>query len=256
MKKILLASAVFFLSGSLFANLNNGGGGGGSGGSGSGTVSAGTAGNIPQYTGSTTVGPSNFSQNSDGSFGIGGSTYSAISTTFSSIQVFVSSPSTKVSVVLSSTSYLPTFQLVTVATGSNSTAGVSAIPGISYAVTSGSTIYFDADMFYVTAATDTGIAFTLNGPVNSTITFCGMTAQGANIDGTDVLAEECQVAFNAIVNNANVPTAQPGAPHIFKLWGVLVAAADGTLDLLFRSETNGSTATINQGSLIRYWSVH
>lgn len=120
------------------------------------------------------------------------------------------------------------------------------ITDLSVAVTNGVTVRFHGHIIYTSAATTTGLGLAATGPAASpfaynysvpltTNTFFG----GGNTGG----AGSCSTA--SVSNAATGNTAQ--------IDGVITPTANGTLQLTFASEVNGSAIVIKTGSTLEWW---
>lgn len=246
MRRGILFVFGFLLSSTCFANLINGGSGGG-GAAGSGTISAGTSGQVPQYTAGTTIGPSNFYQNSDGSFGLSGSTFAAITSTFSTIQVSVSSPVPVNVVTFSTFSSLPDCLQVVVDSQTSVSPGVASLPETIYSLAANSTYYIEASLVYQSAAATTGLVVAWDVPNDSTMTFTtGMPT--SNTDGTAAMFWGTAVLDTEQVINANTPVASTS--YEAKIWGHVYTITAGSFVQQYGTEVNGSVVKIKAGSRV------
>ena len=196
-----------------------------------------------------------------GQYTTSGSSESVISSTFSRIQLYVNSSTSNIKsgdnpVNISSYTFIQEFQTVTSDTSTSVLANNVAMPGIGYSVLAGSTYYVDAFVYFVDAATTTGLSLMLDGPAGSTVAYSGWSPVAQTNPGTDNLGENSCTVWLCKVTSANslTPAISPSF-NTMHLEGFVAIGADGTLSLKFTTEANGSSVTIRRGSLVRYWKV-
>jgi hypothetical protein len=124
----------------------------------------------------------------------------------------------------------------------------STITPLNFSVVAGRRYRIEAILMFRTAATGTGIAFTANTTNTAAGTFSLLTQIPQAGDGTGSTFSGTINAFNDIVTSTAVAVAN--ANYIATINGVFVATASGTVALQFRSEVNGSTVTLANGSNI------
>ena len=130
-------------------------------------------------------------------------------------------------------------------------AGVSFANGLSFAITSGVTYYYEFKVLFGSSVTSTGVRLGLSyGAVNygsayvsipiglsgSASTFEGLiTASGTNITGTAV----------AVINTY----------YLADMFGVINSSSDTTLNLMMGSEIAGTTIAVRAGSIGRLFTI-
>lgn len=118
--------------------------------------------------------------------------------------------------------------------------------GMSFAVTSGTTYRFRATIIYTSAATGTGIGLAATGPAASIFAYnfsSALTTKTTGGGGGSAGTGGCTAN--------SVSAAATGNSAVIE--GVITPTANGTVQLRFASELNGSAVTIKSGSLLEWW---
>ncbi|HEX7484392.1 MAG TPA: hypothetical protein VF281_04565 [Candidatus Saccharimonadales bacterium] len=127
-------------------------------------------------------------------------------------------------------------------TGANTIADVT---GLSFAVTSGVTYHFSALINYTAAATTTGSIWTVNGPAATTISYTAKNTLTATTETTNfATAYDTPATANATSLTAG---------NIATIEGIVTPSANGTLQIRFATEVNGSAITAKAGSTLTWW---
>ncbi|QQS20431.1 right-handed parallel beta-helix repeat-containing protein [Candidatus Saccharibacteria bacterium] len=132
-------------------------------------------------------------------------------------------------------------------TNNNATANTIAnVTGLSFAVTSGRTYRFHANIVYTAAATTTGSRWSVNGPATSLLSY-------ATRYGTTAATEAFTYASaydNPAASNTDSPST---AGNTAIIEGIVTPSAGGTLTVRFASEVSSSAIVAKAGSTIEWW---
>jgi hypothetical protein len=159
---------------------------------------------------------------------------------------------TSVSTVSASgTSWIESVSTADQATTSSAT--FTTISQLNFAVVAGSRYRLEYLIMFRTAATTTGIGFTMNTIDTAAGTFSLSVSMPQGADAANQTFGGTINSFGDTVVSPSVQTAN--ANFIAIIGGVFVASASGTIALQFRSEVNGSQVTVAAGSsgLRREW---
>jgi hypothetical protein len=133
-------------------------------------------------------------------------------------------------------------------TNSNGTANtMQDVTGLSFAVVSGETYWFEFYIKYTAAATTTGSRWAINGPTFSSLYYTGqwsLTATSVTINGGN-LAYDQPTASNAT-------SAQTTGGNVAWLTGFVTPTANGTVVARFASEVASSAIVAKAGSVCRW----
>lgn len=128
----------------------------------------------------------------------------------------------------------------------NSNATPTDIAGLAIPVVNGRRYMVRALVPHQSAATTTGIGFTWSGPSMTSAVWGVQIQQGAA--GTDQQFTSVATALGTVLVSASA-IAQ-NTTYLAVIDGVFLAAADGTLQLRFRSEVNGSQVSVLNGAAL------
>jgi trimeric autotransporter adhesin len=159
---------------------------------------------------------------------------------------------TSVSTVSASgTSWIESVSTADQATTSSAT--FTTISQLNFAVVAGRRYRLEYLIMFRTAATTTGIGFTMNTIDTAAGTFSLSVSMPQGADAANQTFGGTINAFGDTVVSPSVQTAN--ANFIATIGGVFVASTSGTIALQFRSEVNGSQVTVASGSsgLRREW---
>lgn len=123
-------------------------------------------------------------------------------------------------------------------------AAFADVTGLTMAVVVGS-YQFEAELWYTTAATTTGIAAAMNGPTTSVLSYTVLQ------NGATATALQWQVltSYNSGSATANVTS----GTGFIRIKGCATFTAAGTLAVRFKSEVDGSQVNILEGSFLRVY---
>jgi hypothetical protein len=122
---------------------------------------------------------------------------------------------------------------------------ITDVTGLSFAVTSGVTYHFSALINYTAAATTTGSIWTVNGPAATTLSYTAKNTLTATTETTNFAT-----AYDTPAT-ANVTSLTVG--NIATIEGIVTPSANGTLQIRFATEVNGSAITAKAGSTLTWW---
>lgn len=134
-------------------------------------------------------------------------------------------------------------------TNNNAVANTIAdVTGLSFAVTSGNTYYFEFVIPYTSAATTTGSRWSINGPGSPTL--------------LNYRSEYTLTATTTTVNSAtayDIPAASNAtsltAGNVATIWGIIKPSSNGTVIARFASEVSSSAVVAKAGAILRYMQV-
>ena len=138
----------------------------------------------------------------------------------------------------------PTLVKTTVPLYSSSNVTFTNITELTKTCVAGKTYRFEIWLAYISAATATGIAVSMNIP-------SGIIA--ANASGL-VAANGTAAAYHGYIGYTNQPVILSGTPstsynHLVKIDGIFICSGAGVMYPQFRSEVNGSQITVIEGSM-------
>ncbi|QQS17909.1 hypothetical protein IPL68_04590 [Candidatus Saccharibacteria bacterium] len=132
-------------------------------------------------------------------------------------------------------------------TNNNATANTIAdVTGLSFAVTSGKTYRFRANVAYTAAATTTGSRWSVNGPANTLLTYTSRYGITATTETVNYLAAYDSPA----ASNSDSPATGGNTATIE---GIVTPSANGTVIIRFASEVSSSAIVAKAGSTIEWW---
>lgn len=134
-------------------------------------------------------------------------------------------------------------------TNNNASANTIAdVTGLSFAVTSGNTYWFEFVIPYTAAATTTGSRWSINGPGSPTLLHY---RSEYTLTATSVTVN-CATAYDIpAASNATSLT----AGNIATIWGVIKPSSNGTVIARFASEVSSSAIVAKAGATLRYMQV-
>jgi hypothetical protein len=140
---------------------------------------------------------------------------------------------------------LNTVVLAADVTNNNGSANTIAdVTGLSFAVVSGETYWFEFVIAYTAAATTTGSRWAINGPTTTLLNY---------------RSEYTLTATSTTVNSAtayDIPAAASAssltAGNVATIWGIIKPSADGTVIARFASEISASAIVAKAGSTLRW----
>lgn len=131
----------------------------------------------------------------------------------------------------------------------NATANTIAdVTGLSFAVTAGSTYWFEFIIPYTSAATTTGSRWAINGPAAPTLLAyrSEYTLTATSITNNSATAYDIPAAASASsLTSGNIAT----------IWGLIKPSSNGTVIARFASEVSGSAITAKAGATLRWIQV-
>ena len=122
---------------------------------------------------------------------------------------------------------------------------ITDVTGLSFPVTAGVTYHFSALINYTAAATTTGSIWTVNGPAATTLSYTTKNTLTATTESTNFAS-----AYNTPAT-ANATSLTVG--NIATIEGIVTPSANGTLQVRFATEVNGSAITAKAGSTLTWW---
>lgn len=140
------------------------------------------------------------------------------------------------------------YELILGSTVANSGNNVFAdITGLTFAVTSGLTYGFRAQIIYTSAATTTGARFSVNGPSITRLFYVARWTLTATSMNAEVVASTYDQGTASATSSAGA--------NIAIIEGTVTPSASGTFAMRFANEVNASAITCQPGSHLRYWFV-
>lgn len=122
---------------------------------------------------------------------------------------------------------------------------------MSFPVTSGKMVGYDASLIFRTAAATTGLRFGATVPAFTVMAGTGEVPVAAG--GVGGVYHSYLTASGVSITGTGVPLA--GVDYMARLRGVLLPSATGFLTFQFASEINASRVTIRAGSHARLWAI-
>lgn len=120
------------------------------------------------------------------------------------------------------------------------------VAGLSFAVKNGKRYWFEFRVLYRAAATTTGLALSLTVPTFTKFGAVVTVPTSVAADGTaNIYRGDITASADQVIGTGTPAT---GSDYVGEVRGILVPSADGTLQLAYASEVNGSAVTIAQGS--------
>lgn len=135
----------------------------------------------------------------------------------------------------------------------NSGITVSEVPNLKIDVVSGRNYQIEANLRFRSAAVGTGIGLTMNSSDGATGTIAGSVNIPQAIDSTTSIYSGAITSLGDLVLSTSVPAAN--IDYLAVIVAQFTCTGSGTIAPFFRSETNGTTVTIQIGSNIiaREW---
>jgi len=125
---------------------------------------------------------------------------------------------------------------------------IADVTGLSFAVTSGQTYWFEFVIPYTSAATTTGSRWSINGPAAPTL--------------LNYRSEYTLAATTTTINSATAYDTPSGASasslttgNVATIWGIIKPSQDGTVIARFASEISGSAITAKAGATVRWMRI-
>jgi hypothetical protein len=128
----------------------------------------------------------------------------------------------------------------------NSTTTYADVTGLSFAVVSGETYWFQASVLYDAAATTTGSKWSINGPASPT-----RVAFKYSVSLTTTTTTDGNANFYDLPTASNATSAYTNA-NVALLEGFITPSASGTVTVRFGSEVAASAITVKAGSILRW----
>ena len=137
----------------------------------------------------------------------------------------------------------------------NSTNVLANVGLLGFVVAAGETAYFEFDAIFRTAATQTGVAFAVSGPANSSIV-CERNIPTSGAAAANVINTQ-QASGDDATNTATTSIDAANTDRLANVRGIVRAGPNpgdgGLVRLRFRSEVNNSAVTVRGGSFVRAW---
>lgn len=122
------------------------------------------------------------------------------------------------------------------------------ITGLSFAVTSGKTYYFEMFGVYTAGVTTTGSRWTVNGPTMTMLGYWSQYGLTATTVTTNAMLTAVQLpaAANATSNVSN------GGANLVQIEGMFIPSANGTFQIQGAREVNTDTVTLKAGAMLKW----
>ncbi len=135
----------------------------------------------------------------------------------------------------------------------NSNVTLTRVPNLAIDVVAGRNYRIEAHIRFRSAAGGTGIGFTLNSPDGATGTVAGTADIPQAGDGTGSIYSGAITSLGDLVLSTAVPAAN--TDYLAIIAAQFTCTGSGTVEPFFRSETNGTTVTVQVGSnlIAREW---
>jgi len=142
---------------------------------------------------------------------------------------------------------LDTVQRVTTALNTASNTVLTAVNELAINVVAGKRYKFKFDMLFRTAATNTGITFSIGGTATGSIYAMVEMPISNNVGTTNKFCGPL-LALNGVVTSTGVGTANQ--LYVGEIEGIFVASTSGIIYPQFRSEVSASQATVDVNSIV------